>query len=249
MKIYPAKSNSIVSKEFIDLYERIVRLTCGSSDWNASYYHIHPECHLTLQESIPVYYIYEITGDLGDDDNDCERDPFKIILKHNALVAEIGDISSLNKVLDILERKKHDSGRSSILTYERQHCQFIEEEIHQWMMKGCPNVGLSYQLQVGIFSKKLSISEISTKNVIINFLGISNSIINIIDKLTGDQWTFTDDYNYANVYHNNFNYLQSSSSIYRSKDNNPSEPSQYVTSELEARALSLIGSVKELLLQ
>lgn len=265
MEIYPAKPNNVVSEDFVNLYNRMIRLTSGSSICDPYYYHIYVKCQIKLQDGWLVYYINEITGDSGEYFNHGSRNPFKIILNDKKLVALTGSLSSLIKALNILEvlriLRNKGAEQSTVLRYKPTSCSFIEKEIHQWVMKGCPNHHLTYQLN--IVNNEMSVLTISTADVSVNLLGISNRFINIIDKTTGDRWTFTDNPNYSHVYSQHYTLLRISSDCFipakttksmklipmQSIQGNNNTIPHFVTSKLKTRAKTLLLPLKELLLQ
>lgn len=232
MKVHPAKTNYVVNGEFATMYERIVTLTCGSSHVNPHNYHIYPKCNVTLNNDKLVYYIYEITGDLGENayGDGYFTDPFKIVISNGDLIAIVGDLQSLFTVLDILEEEGNEM--VSILEYKRIYCPFIDEVLHQWIMKGCPEIGLSYRLNINQTDNTLSILMISAEYIIINFLGSHTNFINIIHNNTDERWIFTRN-----------SPTNPTSCFYKTR----SSCSQPMTPDLTARAVILICPIENAL--
>jgi hypothetical protein len=257
MEIYPANYNNIVSKKFVNLYKRILKLTVGASIYNPYYYHLYIKCQIQLQDDRLVYYISEITGETGEYCTTIPKNPFKIIVRDKELVPTVGSLSYLISALNTLEAEKYLQDRnyrpSLTLRYKQRFCSFIEKEIHRWVMKGCPNVGLSYQLN--IVNNELSVLTISTKDISISLLGMSHRFISIIDRTTGDRWTFTNNPNYCYVYCASYSMLRISSDCFTPFKTNISGQCtnnfipHFVTPDLKARAKKLLIPLIELLLQ
>lgn len=241
MKILPVETEYIVDDEFVSLYERVSKLTCGSSHVDPQHYHIYPKCHLTIDNDDLLYYIYEITGDLGEDGNGEFTDPFKITLSDGRLMVKIGNIDSLLTALDLLE--KENNNLVPILEYKRICCPFIDTEVHEWMMKGCPEIGISYKLNINRNDNSLSMLMISTDYIKINFLGFNPSFINIVHNITDERWIFIEDSEYLHINANGSADIRSSSCFYPKR----TSPPQRMTSDLAGRAILLLFPIKSAL--
>ena len=251
MMIHPANPNSIVSHDFVDLYGRILSLTAGSSRWNTLLYHIHPQCHLTLHDNVLVYYIHQITGNLGKfskfsrrtiQDEYNVKEPFEILLKDRKLIAKTGSISSLIKLLDILEHRNDPLIASRYMNpvkYRRISCSFIDKELHQWIMKGCPDIGVLYKLSINTNLNELYVSKLITPTVIVNLIGLTDNFIEVIDRKTHERWTVTNNQKYCSVRDGN-GYTLTSDCYYR--DNGML--SQYITLQLRTELLNRINPIK-----
>lgn len=256
MIIHPANPNIIVSEESASLYERILSLTAGSYHWNTLFYKIRPECGLMLHNNVLVYYIHKITGNLGKFsrfnrrtslDKYTVREPFEIILKDRGLITTKGNVSSLVKALDMLEQTGYRIATSTYMNpvkYKPTSCSFIGKEVNEWVMKGCPDIGVSYKLNINSHTNELCISKLITPNVIINLIGLTDDFIEIIDRKTHESWIITNDPKYSRVRHEGC-YIWTSDCYHRESGS----LSQHITAELRTEALDRINSIRLALLQ
>ena len=248
-EIHPANPENIVTKEFQGLYERIINTTAGASAWHLPYYHMYPNCGLMLEDGFPVYYVREITGDFGQTIKDVleqnydspyiKTKPFRIVLREAELIAIEGELSYLIDVLNILEKEKYKCVK--VKNYQKTHCKYFTDSIHRWMMNGCPDLGFLYRLNYGWNDGRLRLREITTDDVVLNFVGLSSEYLEITDRKTGDEWDFTNTWDYAHVSQAGKFYLQKVSRCFRPKGSNQS---QFITPELQTRADTLMRPVQ-----
>jgi hypothetical protein len=230
--ILPIKSSLLLTEEHRELYDRTVKLFGGESHWYDGYFHIYADTRLKIVNGVLMYYLDNIYGNY-------RRNPYHIVVQDGKLVALEGTLDLLSNVLTILESQGTTKPR--ILTYKRRTPRYITDSVHNWIIKGCPNIGLSYKLIVA--KGKLSISSLTHRNVKLEFIGPSASYLTIIDGNTKRRWTFTDNYNYANVEVSGSRFLHAAPDCY--SDGNGY--SKYVTKELADEAVVILDPIKALL--
>lgn len=240
---YPIEADEIVDSEFIDLYNRILRTTAGVSSWNSSLYYINPHCAVKKKDNILYYYIKSIEGHLGVLPKLSKRsylnDPnskFYIKFKDGKVVIKDGKLDSLLTILDIIE-DRHKIVEVESLTYKPVHCNFIEEQVNNWVLNGCPDIGFDYTLHIN--KSTLSLANILLPDIKVNFIGFEKSFIEIINRNSKESWVITDNPYYSTVYDKG-QYVKSSSS-YRSGSN---MSSQIITPDKVDNLNTLISKIR-----
>lgn len=268
IKIYPAEAEQIVSKDYINLYNIILKETLGMSNWrnyDSIYdFHIYPNSRIKMINNKLVYYLYKISGyTYYNEENKTKENEFKIKLKGQDFIATMGNFEDLNIVLS-RNRESHlikIEKEISFLNFEH-HDPLLNNEINNWVLKGCPDKGFKYNTSIllktsfpytdgkgfiSLTNIKYKNKHFPKKNIVLKFIGLANSFIKIIDKDTKEEWSFTSDYNYANVMFNGK--LISSNNTYKTGNMKINDRSLFVTDELRVKALFLIEPIRQMLLK
>lgn len=248
--VYSIDSKFIIAdEEHRNIYDRMMKLTNAHSTWSIlEGFELFIDCKLMIKENKLYYYVNKIEGNLGYEDlynRSGIISPFVIKVYQQELVVIEGDLSTLEKVLNKLSQDKtFEVGYP--LVYEKNDSPYVADDINNWAMKGCPDIGVSYQIHISSLVKKgelykLNIMNISYDEINLDLTGVVKKQLCLKCNKTGDEWTFTSSPNYASVKTSPSGNLVSSSCVYRPMKQ---QHRDYITPLLRDRAEKLIQIIQ-----
>lgn len=230
--IYPLDGSEIVDEQYVDLYNKIVFGTGGSSSWSSySSYSLYPELKLTMKNCKLYYIITRIYGDCSNYGDD----KFDITIENGKFIIKEGTIEFLKTSLD---RYISNIGyRCNVLKYRPVRGFYLEDLINKWIIEGVPMIDI--QSRFSVYDGEIYLSEMKKGDVELNFVGLSKGYLNIIDNNSGESWTFTDDPNYASVKIEGSIYLKRASDFYK-PDKKNNNNCLYMTHDLRTKGTNLL---------